>query len=98
MLDDYLKRIEQDLFQVPLEPNTKNLSDPIAYLLKIGGKRIRPILTLMSAKMFGIKTEAAIHQALAIEVFHNFTLMHDDIMDQSPIRRGSQTVHEKWNI
>lgn len=98
MLQNYLEEIEKELYNNPLTPNTSNLTDPIHYLLKIGGKRIRPILTLMAAKMFGGQTKDAISQALAVEVFHNFTLMHDDIMDQSPLRRGAETVHQKWNI
>ncbi|MFM7618490.1 MAG: polyprenyl synthetase family protein [Bacteroidota bacterium] len=98
MLQNYLEEIEKELFTNPLNPQTANLVDPIHYLLQIGGKRIRPILTLMSAKLFGGKTTDALSQALAVEVFHNFTLMHDDIMDNSPLRRGAKTVHEKWNI
>jgi geranylgeranyl diphosphate synthase type II len=70
---------------------------PVNYLLSLGGKRIRPLITLVSAQTFTSEIEAAIHPALAIEVFHNFTLMHDDIMDKAPLRRGMPTVHEKWN-
>ena len=98
MLQNYLEEIEKELYTNPLNPQTANLVDPIHYLLQIGGKRIRPILTLMSSKLFGGKTTDALSQALAVEVFHNFTLMHDDIMDNSPLRRGAKTVHEKWNI
>ena len=98
MLQNYLEEIEKELYTNPLNPQTANLVDPIHYLLQIGGKRIRPILTLMSSKLFGGKTDDALSQALAVEVFHNFTLMHDDIMDNSPLRRGAKTVHEKWNI
>lgn len=98
MLQNYLEEIEKELYTNPLNPQTANLVDPIHYLLQIGGKRIRPILTLMSSKLFGGETTDALSQALAVEVFHNFTLMHDDIMDNSPLRRGAQTVHEKWDI
>jgi geranylgeranyl diphosphate synthase type II len=98
MLQNYLEEIEKELYTNPLNPQKANLVDPIHYLLQIGGKRIRPILTLMSSKLFGGKTTDALSQALAVEVFHNFTLMHDDIMDNSPLRRGAKTVHEKWNI
>ncbi len=98
MLQNYLDVIEKELYTNSLNPKTANLVDPIHYLLQIGGKRIRPILTLMSTKLFGGKTEDALSQALAVEVFHNFTLMHDDIMDNSPLRRGAKTVHEKWGI
>lgn len=70
---------------------------PISYTVGLGGKRIRPILTLMSCELFGGKKEEALTQAIAIELFHNFTLIHDDIMDNAPIRRGKETVFKKWN-
>ena len=76
----------------------KNLYEPIDYILKLGGKRIRPILTLMAADIFSNNYKKALPAALAVEVFHNFTLVHDDIMDDAPLRRGKATVHEKWNI
>jgi geranylgeranyl diphosphate synthase type II len=73
------------------------LYEPISYILDLGGKRMRPALLLMACDLFGGDVEKAIPPALAIEVFHNFTLMHDDIMDKAPIRRGKTTVHERWN-
>ncbi|KQB42822.1 polyprenyl synthetase [Flavobacterium sp. L1I52] len=76
----------------------KNLYEPIHYILGLGGKRIRPVLTLMSAEIFGSSYQKALPAALAVEVFHNFSLVHDDIMDDAPLRRGNTTVHEKWNI
>lgn len=76
----------------------KNLYEPVDYILKLGGKRIRPVLTLMAADIFGGSFKDALPAALAIEVFHNFTLVHDDIMDAAPLRRGQATVHEKWDI
>ncbi len=76
----------------------KNLYEPIHYILDLGGKRIRPVLTLMSAEVFDVSYEKALPAALAVEVFHNFSLVHDDIMDDAPLRRGNTTVHEKWNI
>tara|TARA_B100001559_G_scaffold124019_1_gene104309 strand:+ start:496 stop:1470 length:975 start_codon:yes stop_codon:yes gene_type:complete len=76
----------------------KNLYEPVQYVLEIGGKRLRPILTLITADCFGGNISDSLNAALAIEVFHNFTLIHDDIMDNAPLRRGKQTVHEKWNI
>ncbi|MDP5106036.1 polyprenyl synthetase family protein [uncultured Polaribacter sp.] len=76
----------------------KNLYEPIDYILQLGGKRIRPVLTLMAADIFSSDYKKAMPAALAVEVFHNFTLIHDDIMDDAPIRRGKATVHEKWNI
>ncbi|MDT7832647.1 polyprenyl synthetase family protein [Flavobacteriaceae bacterium S356] len=76
----------------------KNLYTPVDYILQLGGKRIRPILTLMAADIFSGDFEKAMPAALAIEVFHNFTLVHDDIMDDAPLRRGKETVHEKWDL
>jgi geranylgeranyl diphosphate synthase type II len=81
--------------QIVREP--KNLYEPISYILGLGGKRIRPILTLMTAEIFGADYKEALPAALAIEVFHNFSLIHDDIMDAAPLRRGHETVHEKWD-
>ncbi|MDB5148048.1 MAG: polyprenyl synthetase family protein [Mucilaginibacter sp.] len=74
-----------------------DLYEPISYILSIGGKRMRPALLLLACDLFGGDADKAIEPALAIEVFHNFTLMHDDIMDKAPLRRGKATVHEKWN-
>jgi geranylgeranyl diphosphate synthase, type II len=81
-----------DLDYQPVE-----LYDPIAYSLSIGGKRMRPLLCLMACDMFSGKPEFALPSALAVEVFHNFTLVHDDIMDNAPLRRGKETVFKKWN-
>jgi geranylgeranyl diphosphate synthase type II len=74
-----------------------SLYEPISYILSLGGKRMRPALLLMACDLFGGDVMAAIPPALAIEVFHNFSLMHDDIMDNAPLRRGKATVHERWN-
>jgi len=76
----------------------ESLYRPITYILKLGGKRLRPVLTLMTAEIFGGDYKEALNAALAIEVFHNFSLVHDDIMDDAPLRRGEETVHEKWNL
>lgn len=84
---------EQNQIQEP-----ENLYAPIQYLMALGGKRLRPAVTLMSADCFGGSTEQALPAAMAVEVFHNFTLMHDDIMDEAPLRRGQATVHHKWNV
>jgi geranylgeranyl diphosphate synthase type II len=75
-----------------------NLYEPIHYILQIGGKRLRPVLTLMTCELFGGNVKNAYDAALAVEVFHNFTLIHDDIMDSAPIRRGKETVHKKWDV
>lgn len=74
-----------------------NLYEPIKYILDLGGKRIRPLLVLLTANLFGTAYKKAFPAALAVEVFHNFTLIHDDIMDAASMRRGNQTVHQKWN-
>jgi geranylgeranyl diphosphate synthase, type II len=75
-----------------------NLYEPITYILNLGGKRLRPVLVLMSAEIFDTSYIKALDAALAIEVFHNFSLVHDDIMDDAPLRRGKSTVHEKWDL
>ncbi len=74
-----------------------NLYEPIQYIMELGGKRVRPVCALAAAELFGSEPEQAINQAIAVEVFHNFTLVHDDIMDEAPLRRGHTTVHKKWN-
>ncbi len=78
------------------EPSS--LYEPIDYILTLGGKRLRPVLTLMSADFFGGNYKQALDASLAVEMFHNFSLVHDDIMDNAPLRRGHQTVHEKWDV
>jgi geranylgeranyl diphosphate synthase type II len=83
-------------FAVNKEP--KNLYEPINYILKLGGKRLRPVLTLMTTEVFDAKAALAMNAALSVEVFHNFSLVHDDIMDDAPLRRGKETVHEKWDL
>lgn len=75
-----------------------NLYEPISYILSLGGKRMRPVLTLMTAEIFDANCREALPAAIAVEIFHNFSLVHDDIMDDAPLRRGNQTVHEKWNL
>jgi geranylgeranyl diphosphate synthase type II len=75
----------------------RNLYEPISYIMSLGGKRMRPLLTLLGYQLGKGDCERIVRPALAVEVFHNFTLMHDDIMDEAPLRRGEPTVHEKWN-
>lgn len=81
-----------------IDKSPNELYEPIRYILSLGGKQLRPVLTLFSAEIFGGKADAAMSAATAIELFHNFSLIHDDIMDEAPLRRGHKTVHEKWNI
>ena len=89
--------IEQELREINYPNSPKQLYQPIDYALGLGGKRMRPILVLMAHQLFNDDLSKAISPALAIEVFHNFTLLHDDIMDNAHLRRGKKTVHEKWN-
>lgn len=96
-LTTYTQCIEQAIEQLHFPQTPSNLYDPLRYFMQLGGKRMRPILTLLSAELFGEKKEAALHAALSIEAFHNFSLIHDDIMDEAPLRRNHQTVHTKWN-
>ncbi len=100
-MEDDLKKfvlfLEQEIQKLDLPKSPENLYDPLRYFLKLGGKRIRPILTLLGADLFGEKYENALSSALAIEYFHNFSLIHDDIMDEAPLRRTQETVHTKWN-
>lgn len=80
-----------------IDKEPKNLYDPISYMMALGGKRLRPTLTLLTTEIFGADYKLALPAALAIEVFHNSSLIHDDIIDEDPIRRGKATVHKKWN-
>ena len=78
--------------------NPKELYEPISYMMQLGGKRLRPILSLMACNLFEKNVEKALHAAHSIELFHNFSLVHDDIMDNAPLRRGKETVYKKWNM
>ncbi|MEJ7558967.1 MAG: polyprenyl synthetase family protein [Pedobacter sp.] len=93
---DLLKRIEQAISTTQYPTYPASLYEPISYIMSLGGKRIRPTMLLMAVDLFEGDLAAGIPAALAIETFHNFTLLHDDIMDNAPLRRGRETVHEKW--
>ncbi|WP_353777341.1 polyprenyl synthetase family protein [Winogradskyella sp. 3972H.M.0a.05] len=97
-IEFYQKVFTEYLSKYSTSKEPKNLYQPIDYILNLGGKRLRPVLTLMSAEVFDCDYSKALDAALSIEVFHNFSLVHDDIMDDAPLRRGQQTVHEKWDI
>jgi geranylgeranyl diphosphate synthase type II len=97
MLNFYTQKVESYLENYRLPVSPANLYEPLEYFLGLGGKRLRPVLTLIAAELGGKSIDEAIHAALSIELFHNFSLIHDDIMDNAPIRRGLPTVHEKWN-
>ncbi len=97
MLKAHQKRFDRYLAQkAPFVSNPASLNQPIAYYFKLGGKRVRPMLCLLSYELFRKKYENAFPQALAIEMFHNFSLIHDDIMDRAPLRRGEPAAHEKF--
>lgn len=91
------KALEKSIETYSFGNHPKALYEPITYLMNIGGKRIRPLLCLLSYGLYREDYEKILLPAMAVEVFHNFTLMHDDIMDQAPLRRGNATVHERWN-
>ncbi len=93
----YSEKINHTLNNLPYGDNPTELYEPIRYIMGLGGKRIRPMMVLLAAKLYHDDVENALLPAAGVEVFHNFTLMHDDIMDKAPLRRGQKTVHEKWN-
>jgi len=93
----YTQKIENYIQSYSFPNSPVNLYEPLEYFMGLGGKRLRPVLTLMAADLGGKLCDDAIHAAMSIELFHNFSLIHDDIMDKAPIRRGLPTVHEKWN-
>lgn len=92
-----LERINGELLLLDFGDRPAELYEPLHYILSLGGKRLRPMLALMAANLYTEDYEKALKPALAIEVFHNFSLIHDDIMDQAPVRRGQPTVHTKWD-
>lgn len=97
-ISHYQELISDYFTELSLSKEPKNLYEPIQYILSLGGKRMRPILTLMATEVFDVECKKALAAATAVEVFHNFSLIHDDIMDDAPLRRGNETVHEKWDI
>ncbi len=90
-------RLDEAFSEIQFPSSPADLYNPITYTLGLGGKRLRPLLVLASCQMFGGDISEAIHPAIGIELFHNFTLLHDDIMDAAPLRRGKETVYKKWN-
>ena len=95
--EKYHKEIDKKLSKIKLNNNPKELYDPIRYVLKMKSKRVRPILAILAYKLLHRNWKEIIKPCLSLELFHNFTLIHDDIMDKAPIRRGKKTIHEKWN-
>lgn len=98
LLNQYLRLVEQEIKKHKFGKEPASLYEPIRYLMGLGGKRMRPLFTLLAYGLFKNDPKKIASYAVAVEAFHNFTLMHDDIMDNAPLRRGNVTVHEKWNV
>ena len=98
IMEDLKKQFLDYLEEKISHEQPSGLYDPVHYILELGGKRLRPLMTLMSAQMYDCQIEKAMDAAVAVEVFHNFTLLHDDIMDAADLRRGQATVHKKWDV
>lgn len=98
MTSQYLGWIESEIRKQKYGKAPASLYDPIAYIMSLGGKRLRPLLVMLAYSLYKKDVKKIVPLATAIEAFHNFTLLHDDIMDQAPLRRGKETVHEKWNV
>ena len=97
MIAKYLALLETEIRKERFGDQPKSLYEPVRYIMTLGGKRLRPLLTLLSYSMYKENVAEVVRYAVAVEAFHNFTLLHDDIMDKAPLRRGKPTVHEKWN-
>jgi geranylgeranyl diphosphate synthase type II len=97
MIAEYLKQIEVEIKSQAFGTQPKSLYEPIRYIMSLGGKRLRPMLVMLAYSLYKKNTPSIVKYATAVEAFHNFTLLHDDIMDNAPLRRGKPTVHEKWN-
>lgn len=98
MIEKYSKLLEKEIERQKYGKQPVSLYEPIRYLMALGGKRLRPMLTLLAYSLYKENARKIMPYAVAVEAFHNFTLMHDDIMDKAPLRRGHPTVHEKWNV
>lgn len=95
--DELLKLVNDYLDNMPYERKPKRLYEPVRYVLKIGGKRIRPVLMLLAYNLYKDAPENILSSAIALEIYHNYTLLHDDLMDNAPMRRGKPTVHKRWD-
>lgn len=96
-LDEYRKMANDEIAAIPYPTTPKGLYEPISYTMDLGGKRLRPALVLMACEAMGGDTSKALKAAVGLELFHNFTLLHDDVMDKADVRRGKPTVHRRWN-
>lgn len=97
-IENYARSLQNYLDEIVFVKDPVQLYNPIKYIVSLGGKRLRPILTLMACDFFNKDYKKALPAALALELFHNFSLIHDDIMDEAPLRRGKETVHYKWDL
>jgi geranylgeranyl diphosphate synthase type II len=97
-ISEYQELFNSYLKSKAWDQEPQSLYEPINYILSLGGKRLRPVLTLMSTELFGADCLKAMNAAMSIELFHNFSLIHDDIMDAAPLRRGKPTVHQRWDL
>ncbi|MDD4846552.1 MAG: polyprenyl synthetase family protein, partial [Petrimonas sp.] len=95
--DTLSKKIEEAIQNISFDLKPASLFEPISYSLSVGGKRVRPLLALLATDMFGKEVDQSLKPAIGIEIFHNFTLLHDDLMDNSDMRRGMPAVHKKWD-
>lgn len=96
-LEEYRKMANEEIAAIPYPATPDGLYEPIAYTMDLGGKRLRPTLVLMACEAMGGEAEKALKAAVGLELFHNFTLLHDDVMDNADVRRGKPTVHRRWN-
>ncbi len=96
-LAEYQSILEDRISKISFPKQPNNLYEPLSYFMTLGGKRTRPVLSMLGCNLFGAPGLKAVNAAMAVELFHNFTLIHDDIMDAAPLRRGKETVHQKWN-
>ena len=95
--EELLSKVNQFLADLPYDRRPSSLYAPIRYVLSMGGKRIRPVLMLLAYQLYKDDPETILMQAVALETYHNYTLLHDDLMDNADLRRGHETVHKKWN-
>lgn len=95
--EELLSKVNRFLVDLPYDRRPSSLYEPIRYVLSMGGKRIRPVLMLLAYQLYKDDPEAILMQAVALETYHNYTLLHDDLMDNADLRRGHETVHKKWN-
>jgi len=98
MIPEFLKAVEGEIKKQRFGSQPKSLYEPIRYIMALGGKRLRPLLVMLAYSLYKKDAKSIVKYATAVESFHNFTLLHDDIMDNAPLRRGKPTVHEKWNV